>query len=135
MKGIFMDLKAMTHLKQFAQRLTLTLTHYGRKTGKPYNVTIWFIVNGDKVYLATANKSRQWVRNVQKTPQVKLSIAGETFDAKARFITDRAEHERVLRMVRRKYWMFLPVMLTGRILMDLRLIPDNTGSFEVSLAS
>lgn len=121
----------MTYMQQFAQKQTLTLTHYGRKTGKPYNVTIWFIVNGDRVYLATANKNRQWVRNVQKTPQVKLSIAGETFDAKARFITDRAEHERVLEMVHRKYWMFLPVMLTGRILMNLRLIPDNTGSFEV----
>jgi hypothetical protein len=31
---------------------TLSLTHYGRKAGKPYSVTIWFIVNGDKIYLA-----------------------------------------------------------------------------------
>jgi deazaflavin-dependent oxidoreductase (nitroreductase family) len=130
-----METNAMRRMKQFAQRQTLTLTHYGRKTGKPYDVTIWFIVNGDKVYLATANKNRQWVRNVRKTPQVKLSIAGDTFDARARFITDRAGHERVLGMVRRKYWMFLPVMLTGRILMNLRLIPDNTGSFEVSFGS
>jgi deazaflavin-dependent oxidoreductase (nitroreductase family) len=130
-----METNAVIHLKQFAQRQTLTLTHYGRKTGKPYNVTIWFIVNGDKAYLATANQNRQWVRNVRKTPQVKLSIAGETLNARARFITDPAQHERVLAMVRRKYWMFLPVMLTGRILMDLRLIADNTGSFEVSFGS
>jgi hypothetical protein len=26
-------------------------------------VTIWFVVDGDTVYLATANASRQWVRN------------------------------------------------------------------------
>jgi hypothetical protein len=95
-------------------------------------VTIWFIVSGDRVFLATANRNRQWVRNVQKTPRVKLTIANETFDANARFITDRAEHERVLTLVRQKYWMFLPVMISGRILMSLRLIPDNTGSFEVS---
>jgi len=123
----------MSHLKPFAGRQTLNLTHYGRKTGKPYNVTIWFIVNGDKIYLATANRNRQWVRNVQKTPEIKLLIGGETFDAQARFITDRAEHERVLAMVHRKYWMFLPIMLTGRILMNLGLIPNNTGSFEVTL--
>jgi deazaflavin-dependent oxidoreductase (nitroreductase family) len=128
-----MDTAAITTFQRSANRQTLVLTHYGRKTGKPYNVTIWFIVSGDRVFLATANRNRQWVRNVQKTPRVKLTIAGETFDADARFITDRAEHDRVLTMVRQKYWMFLPVMITGRILMSLRLIPDNTGSFEVSL--
>jgi deazaflavin-dependent oxidoreductase (nitroreductase family) len=128
-----MDTAAITTFQRSANRQTLVLTHYGRKTGKPYNVTIWFIVSGDRVFLATANRNRQWVRNVQKTPRVKLTIAGETFDADARFITDRAEHDRVLTMVRQKYWMFLPVMITGRILMSLRVIPDNTGSFEVSL--
>jgi deazaflavin-dependent oxidoreductase (nitroreductase family) len=127
-----MAIPALTTLKRFAHRQTLTLTHYGRKTGKPHKVTIWFIVSGDRVFLATANRNRQWVRNVQKTPRVKLTIANETFDVNARFITDRAEHERVLTLVRQKYWMFLPVMISGRILMSLRLIPDNTGSFEVS---
>lgn len=29
-------------------RLTLTLTHYGRKTGKPHEVTIWFVLDGEK---------------------------------------------------------------------------------------
>jgi deazaflavin-dependent oxidoreductase (nitroreductase family) len=127
-----METAAISTFKRSANRQTLVLTHYGRKTGKPYNVTIWFVVDGDRVFIATANKNRQWVRNVQKTPPVKLTIAGQTFDASARFIADRGEHERVLGLVRGKYWMFLPIMLTGRILMSLRLIPDNTGSFEVT---
>lgn len=130
-----MDRAAITTFQRSANRHTLVLTHYGRKTGKPYNVTIWFIVDGDRVFIATANKNRQWVRNVQKTPRVKLTIGGETFDAYARFITDRAEHERVLGLLHRKYWMFLPIMLTGRVLMSLKLIPDNTGSFEVTFPS
>lgn len=127
-----MEPAALRTLERVANRQTLLLTHYGRKTGKAYNVTIWFIVAGGQVFIATANKNRQWVRNVQNTPRVKLTIAGETFDANARFITDRTEHERVLGLVHRKYWMFLPIMLTGRILMSLRLIPDNTGSFELT---
>jgi hypothetical protein len=36
---------------------TLRLTHYGRRSGKPYEVTIWFMVEGETVYLATANRS------------------------------------------------------------------------------
>jgi deazaflavin-dependent oxidoreductase (nitroreductase family) len=120
-------------LKSVAGRQTLTLTHYGRKTGKPYNVTIWFVVDGDKVILGTANVNRQWVRNVQKTPRVKLSIGGDTFEGEARYLTDRAERERAMKMVRRKYWMFLPILGLGVLLMAIGIIKDNTGAFEVTL--
>ena len=120
-------------LKSVAGRQTLTLTHYGRKTGKPYNVTIWFVVDGDKVYLGTANVNRQWVRNVQKTPRVKLSIGGDTFEGEARYLTDRAERERAMKMVRRKYWMFLPILGLGVLLMAIGIIRDDTGAFEVTL--
>ena len=57
-------------LAAIASRSTCRLTHRGRKTGRPYQVTIWFVVDGDTVYLATANATRQWVRNVRATPAV-----------------------------------------------------------------
>jgi len=78
-----LDLNTLARLKAVAARQTLTLTHYGRKSGKPYDVAIWFVVDGDKVYIGTANVNRQWVRNVQRTPRVKLSIGAETFDGTA----------------------------------------------------
>ena len=112
----------------------MKLTHYGRKSGKPYDVTIWFVVNGDKVHIGTANVNRQWVRNVQKTPKVSLSIGGETFGGTARFLTDRTEHERAMASIRRKYWMFRPLIALGRVLATMGLMHDNTGSFEVTLA-
>lgn len=43
-----MDSNALARLKAVAGRQTLTLTHYGRTSGKPYDVTIWFAVAGDK---------------------------------------------------------------------------------------
>lgn len=129
-----MESNVLTRLKRVASRQTTTLTHYGRKSGKPYNVTIWFVLKGEEVYLGTANVNRQWVRNVQKTPQVKLSIGGEAFDGRARFLVERAEHERAMAMVRRKYWVFWPVISGGRILMALGIMRDKSGSFEVKLA-
>ena len=129
-----MESNVLTRLKRVASRQTTTLTHYGRKSGKPYTVTIWFVLNGEKVYLGTANVNRQWVHNVQKTPQVRLSIGGEAFDGTARFLAERAEHERAMAMVRRKYWVFWPVITAGRILSTLRVMCDKTGSFEVTLA-
>src|ERR1035441_8928863 len=68
-----MESNVLTRLNRVAARQTVTLTHYGRKSGKPCDVTIRFVVEDDKVYIGTANVNRQWVRNVQKTPQVKLS--------------------------------------------------------------
>ncbi len=104
-----MELNTLTRLNRVARRRTLTLNHYGRKTGKSQEVTIWFVVDDGKFYIGTANVSRHWVRNVQKTPQTRLSIGGETFEGTARFLSDRAEHERAMAAIRRKYWMYWPI--------------------------
>jgi deazaflavin-dependent oxidoreductase (nitroreductase family) len=129
-----MEPNAFSRLTKVAGKQTTKLTHYGRKTGKPYEVTIWFVLDRDKLYIGTANVKRQWVRNVQKTPQVKLSIGGETFEGTARFLTDRSEHERAMTAIRRKYWMFRPIIELVRFLAAIGLMRDKTGSFEVALA-
>jgi deazaflavin-dependent oxidoreductase (nitroreductase family) len=129
-----MEPNALTRLKRVAGKQTTTLTHYGRKTGKPHKVTIWFVLDGPRLYIGTANVNRQWVQNVQKTPRVKLSIAGEKVEGTARLLTDRAEHERAMAAIRRKYWMFRPIIELGRFLAAIGLMRDNTGSFEVTMA-
>jgi deazaflavin-dependent oxidoreductase (nitroreductase family) len=130
-----MESTEIARLRRVAGKQTTRLTHYGCKTRKPHEVTIWFVLDGDRVYIGTANVNRQWVQNVQKTPKVKLSIGGETFDGTARFLTDRAEHERAMAAIRRKYWIFRPIIELGRGLTAIGLMRDNTGSFEVTLAS
>ena len=127
-----MDLNVATRLNRIAGKQTLILTHYGRKSGKPYKVKIWFVVEGDKVYLGTADINHQWIRNVQKTSRVRLSIGDEDFDGQARFLTDRAEHERVMALMRRKYWLFRPIFALERILTRMR---NRTGSFEVTIST
>lgn len=129
-----MESNTLTRLRRVAARQTMTLTHYGRKSGKPYNVTIWFVLDDEKFYIGTANVKRQWVRNVQKTPQIKLSIGGEAFEGIARFLADHAEHEHAMAAIRRKYWMYRPIMALGTVLIALGVMRDNTGSFEVTLA-
>jgi deazaflavin-dependent oxidoreductase (nitroreductase family) len=87
-------------LNRVAAKQTVRLTHYGRKSGTPYEVTIWFVVDGDRVNIGTANVNRHWVRNVQKTPQVKLAIAGDQFEGAARFLS-REENQQVQSRIRR----------------------------------
>ena len=129
-----MDSNALARLKAVAGRQTLTLTHYGRKSGKPYDVTIWFAVEGDKVHIGTANVNHQWVRNVQKIPRIRLAVGGERFEGEARFLAERAEHERAMGAIRRKYWMYRPLIALGQILTAIGVMRDKTGAFEVVLA-
>jgi deazaflavin-dependent oxidoreductase (nitroreductase family) len=128
-----MESTELARLRRVAGRQTARLTHYGRKTGKPHEVTIWFVLDGDKPYIGTANVNRHWVKNLQKTPKVRLSIDGETFDGNARFLTDRDDHERAMAAIRGKYWMFRPIIELWRILSAIGVMRDNTGSFEVTL--
>lgn len=120
-------------LKRVARKHRLKLTHYGRKTGNPYEVTIWFMAAGDTIYLATGNVNRQWVKNVEQTSRVRLSIGGETFDGEARFLSDPAERERVLSLAMRKYWMFLPMIAIWRLFAAAGIVKFSSGAFEVKL--
>ena len=58
-----MESDLLNRLRRVAARQTLTLTHYGRRSGKPYEVTVWFVLDHEKFYIGTANVKCQWVRN------------------------------------------------------------------------
>lgn len=129
-----MDADSLAKLHHVAGRQTVRLTHYGRKTGKPHVVTIWFVVSQETIYLSTANTGRQWVRNVQQTPRVELNIAGELFRGQARFLTDPAERKHVMRLAGKKYWPFMPLFAVWRLFQVLGIARDRTGAFEVNLS-
>lgn len=130
---MIMNSDLLTRFKRVSTRQTLRLTHYGRKTGRQYEVKIWFVLDHEHLYISTANVNRQWVRNVQRTPSVKLKVGDEQFEGPARFLTERSEHERAMTAIRRKYWIFLPIFALGRALSSIGLMRDRTGSFEVIL--
>jgi deazaflavin-dependent oxidoreductase (nitroreductase family) len=118
-------------LAKIASLHTIVLTHYGRKSGKPYDVTIWFVVEGDRMFLGTANKTRNWVRNIMVKPSVVVKAGGENFIATVSEIVDASMHDHVLNLVQRKYWYAAPIMMVGRMLQNFGILAANTGTFEV----
>jgi deazaflavin-dependent oxidoreductase (nitroreductase family) len=120
-------------LQRVASARSLLLTHLGRKSGKAHQVRIWFVVDGGRFFIGTANIDRHWVRNVQKTPQVKLAIGGAAFEGYARFLTDPAELEHAMTCMRAKYWPFYPILKLGDWLIRAGLIRMQNGAFEVTL--
>ena len=102
-------------LATISSRSTCRLTHRGRKSGKSYQVTIWFMVDGDTVYLASANASRQWVRNVKANPEVAFDVGGQTFSGTAEPVHDAAEEHHVMDLVGAKYWYLTPLVALARL--------------------
>lgn len=125
--------KSFERLRQIGDKQTLRLTHYGRKTGRPYEVTIWYLVDDDRLYLASANAARNWVRNVKVRPAVSLRIGDEVFNGNVRAITDPQEREKVSGLVERKYWYVTPILRLARFLASMGIIRDNSAAFEVVL--
>jgi deazaflavin-dependent oxidoreductase (nitroreductase family) len=128
------DSKSFERLRRAGDRQTLRLTHYGRKSGKPYEVTIWYMVDGDKLYLVTANANRNWVRNVKSRHGVSMRVGNEVFNGDVREITDPQEREKVRALVDRKYWYTIPILRLGGLLSSLGIISDNSAAFEVILS-
>ena len=117
-------------LATISSRSTCCLTHRGRKSGKPYRVTIWFMVDGDTVYLVTANASRQWVRNVKANPEVSFDVGGETFSGTAEPVHDAAEEHHVMKLVGAKYWYVAPIVALAHL---FGYDPKPDASFRVRL--
>jgi len=129
-----MESNSIERLHRAGDRQTLKLTHYGRKTGKPYEVVIWYLVGGDKLYLVSANANRNWVRNVKARPAISLRIGDEVFNGNVRVITDPDEREKVSALVERKYWYVAPMLRVARFLSSLGILRDNSAAFEVRLS-
>jgi deazaflavin-dependent oxidoreductase (nitroreductase family) len=117
-------------LARLGAHSTCRLTHYGRKSGKPYQVTLWFTVDGDTIWLSTARSSRQWVRNVQKNPRVELAIGGDTISGRVEQVHERDLGRRVMELVTTKYWYLRPFVGAIR-LFGRDPIPD--ASFRVRI--
>jgi deazaflavin-dependent oxidoreductase (nitroreductase family) len=93
-----------TRLAAVAGRSTCRLTHHGRRSGTPYDVTIWFAVAGGLVYLSTMNRDRQWTRNVLVRPDVALAVAGERFTGRVTPLATAEERRRAYELLVAKYW-------------------------------
>jgi deazaflavin-dependent oxidoreductase (nitroreductase family) len=85
-------------------RGTAELTTTGRRTGKPHAVPVWFVVDGDVIYLSTLDPTRDWVRNAKQTPEVRLDFGGTVLAGQFRPVTDPAVDARIRQALRDKYW-------------------------------
>src|SRR5258708_33149153 len=63
------------------------LTTYGRKTGKPHEVTIWITTDGTRLYIRSGQGLvRQWPQNLIARGEALLQLARATVKVKSRLV-------------------------------------------------
>lgn len=93
-----------TTLNRLAKEEYCYLTTTGRVSGKPHEIEIWFGLDDHTIYLLSEGREKSdWVKNLVKTPKVKVRIAKKNFNGTARFVTDEQEEMMARRMLATKY--------------------------------
>ena len=97
---VFMD-----DLSTLAAEPFCYLTTTGRSSRRPHTIEIWFALHGATVYLLSGGgQDSDWVKNLQREPNVQLRIGTRRFTGRARVIDGRAEEDELARrMLTEKY--------------------------------
>jgi len=93
---------------EFVRNLALTgeveITVTGRKTRRSISTPVWFVHEGEKLYLVPVHGTdSNWYRNVLANPTMQLSAKGRRITVKASPIPDPAKVNRVVEKLRSKY--------------------------------
>ncbi len=93
-----------------AKGSTLMLTHYGRKTGKPYKVRIWFVVIAGQLWIGSLDTARAWVRNVRASGKAALDFGSGPIPVRCTWVDGPEDTDRFQAAIRAKYWILGPIL-------------------------
>jgi deazaflavin-dependent oxidoreductase (nitroreductase family) len=82
----------------------IKLSVTGRKSGKTISIPVWFVLEGDKLYLLPVQGSdTQWYKNVLKNPSIRIDARGAEAELRAQPITESKTVKSVIEKFREKY--------------------------------
>lgn len=82
----------------------IKLSVTGRRSGKTISVPVWFVAEGDTLYLLPVRGSdTQWYQNVLQNPQIRIDARGAETELRAQTITESAAVKPVIEKFREKY--------------------------------
>jgi deazaflavin-dependent oxidoreductase (nitroreductase family) len=82
-------------LDRFASIRTIDLTTYGRRSGQPRRIEIWwFRVNGRFIITGTPGR-RDWLANVRANPSVIVHVDGRDIETTVSVIDDQDQRREV----------------------------------------
>ncbi|MGQ9469063.1 MAG: nitroreductase/quinone reductase family protein [Nitrososphaerales archaeon] len=90
--------------KELARTDELKISVKGRRSGKMITLPVWFVHEGNKLYLLAVHGSdTNWYKNVLKNPTIMVSARGKEVTLDAKPIRDKGLLEETVRKFRAKY--------------------------------
>lgn len=82
----------------------IEITVIGRRSGRKISNPVWFVREGEKLYLVPLTGSdSDWYKNVRKTPTIRLAAKQAAINTSATLITDAARVGDIVEKFRDKY--------------------------------
>ena len=85
-----------------SREINITVT--GRKSGRSISIPVWFVLEGDRLYLLPVQGSdTQWYKNVLKNPSIRIEAGGAEAEVRAVPVKDATQVKSVVEKFREKY--------------------------------
>lgn|GEM_PF-1403513 len=110
----------------FPDRSTLKLTHFGRRSGKRFQVRLWYAILDGEVWIGSLDIDRNWARNLSATGRGEIDLGAGPIACTCRRIGDQASLLRYREAIRAKY----PIL--SRVI-ALLVRNKRDGAFRLSL--
>jgi deazaflavin-dependent oxidoreductase (nitroreductase family) len=82
----------------------VTFTTFGRKTGQPYEVTIFIVTDGHRLFIVSGQgMARQWPQNLAARGDAVLHFGGFNVHVKSRHVIDPGETRMISGLYGSKY--------------------------------
>ncbi len=88
---------------EIPQKKTVIVTHHGRRSGRPYKVTLWYAVQDGELWLGSLDGDRNWVRNMEATGTCDVDFGDGPVPCQCDWAKDPAAIERFRESVKAKY--------------------------------
>jgi hypothetical protein len=91
-------------LQRLSSTSEITLSVKGRRSGRDIPRPVWFVHEGDTLYLLPVQGSNtNWYKNLRANPTLKISINGVEASAEGKPITDSNRVDDIIRKFKSKY--------------------------------
>ena len=82
----------------------IEITVTGRKSGRKISNPVWFIQEGERLYLLPVKGSdSDWYKNILKTPTMRLTANGRDLSAEVEPVTDQGKVRDIVEKFKGKY--------------------------------
>jgi deazaflavin-dependent oxidoreductase (nitroreductase family) len=89
---------------RLARYRQIEITVIGRKSGEKISIPVWFVMDGEKLYLLPVQGSdTQWYKNVLKNPSIRIDARGVESGLRAVPVIDANTVKSVVEKFREKY--------------------------------